>query len=498
MKTLRFVLLLSALAVCLCFLAGCRKKDTADVAALEQQLAEAQARIDELESQQDRQSTPDAQNGGEQEDLEAAYAAKAAELETLQAAYNATAAELEALQATLSLDTVELQAAYAAKVAELTTLQTTYAARIAELEEELAGKEQTIALLQQEMETFPTTQSLYTFELKNDGTYALATAAADITEAVIPTRYKSVPVTQIGAGAFQDCRALTSVTIPDGVTSIGRYAFSGCTGLTSIAIPTGVVSIGEGAFAGCTDLAGVYIADLAKWCDISFGNYQANPLCCAHKLYLNNELIKTLVIPDGIKSIGDFAFAGYASMTNVTIPDSVTSIGKYSFSGCTGLTTIAVPAGVVSIGESAFDDCANLTVVYITDLAKWCGISFGNANANPLYYAHNLYLNHALIRTLVIPDGVTRIGQYVFQSCTGLTSISLASSLTYLDAHAFRGCGQLETIAFRGTKAQWSALIQKTDWEATFNLYAVTCTDGIVPALYTVGSFDVDDPSRPG
>jgi len=128
-----------------------------------------------------------------------------------------------------------------------------------------------------------------------------------------------------------------------------------------------VTSIGYEAFTGCWELTGVYIRDLAAWCSISFGDSSANPLYNANKLYLNNELVTDLVIPDSVTSIGDCAFPGCTGLTSVTIPDSVTSIGSFAFCGCTGLSSVTIPDSVTSIGNNAFNDCTGLTSVTIPD-----------------------------------------------------------------------------------------------------------------------------------
>ena len=124
-----------------------------------------------------------------------------------------------------------------------------------------------------------------------------------VTKANIPHTIKGVTVTCIGNDAFDNCRSLTSVTIPDSVTSIGDSAFRYCTSLTSVTIPDSVTSIGDTAFQYCTSLASV-------------------------------------TIPDSVTSIDEYAFYDCKSLTSVTIPDSVTSIGDWAFSGCKSLTNV--------------------------------------------------------------------------------------------------------------------------------------------------------------
>ena len=160
-----------------------------------------------------------------------------------------------------------------------------------------------------------------------------------LTSVIIPNS-----VTSIGGYAFSWCSGLTSVTIPSSVTSIGGSAFYDCSGLTSITIPESVTSIGGSAFAYCSGLTSVYITDLTAWCNISFSNSPANPLCYAPHLFLNGEDVKNLVIPNSVTNISDYAFYGCSGLTSVTIPNSVTSIGSSVFKGCSGLTSITIQA----------------------------------------------------------------------------------------------------------------------------------------------------------
>ncbi|MGN1442517.1 MAG: leucine-rich repeat domain-containing protein, partial [Acutalibacteraceae bacterium] len=203
-------------------------------------------------------------------------------------------------------------------------------------------------------------------------------------------------VTSIGNLAFYKCTSLTSVTIPESVKSIGKgafnyctgltkiywnaekiqslcylqycgccyygvfrgagtglkvifgdnvkripdYAFYECTGLQSVTIGKSITSIGNEAFGKCTSLTNVNISDLSAWIRIVFGNRYSNPLCCGGKLYINGTLATNITIPDGLTSIGDYAFIGYTDLKSLTIGKSVKSIGYSAFSGCTKLTKI--------------------------------------------------------------------------------------------------------------------------------------------------------------
>ena len=188
--------------------------------------------------------------------------------------------------------------------------------------------------------------------------YGMFYNCSSLTSVVIPDS-----VISIGEYAFAHCSSLTSVIIPDSVATIGYGAFYNCTSLTSVVIPDSVTSIGSYAFS-CSSLTAVYITDIEAWCNISFDDSTANPLYYAKNLYLNNELVTELVIPNTITEIKAYAFDGCSSLTSVVIPDSVTSIGNYAFEYCSSLTSVVIPDSVTSIGERAFYNCSRLATVY--------------------------------------------------------------------------------------------------------------------------------------
>ena len=239
-------------------------------------------------------------------------------------------------------------------------------------------------------------------------------------------------VTTIGDCAFEGCSSLTSATIPDSVRYIRYAAFFGCSSLTSVTIPDSVTTIGDGAFAYCSSLT-------------------------------------SITIPDSVTTIGRDAFSGCSSLTSVTIGDSVTTIGNEAFYGCTGelvincnipsassdssgafygskFTSVTIGDSVTTIGKYAFYSCDSLTSVYISDLSAWCKINFEGSDANPLYYAGNLYLKNELVTDLVIPSDITEIKFGAFYNCSSLTSVTIPDSVTTIGKSAFNGCCSLTSI----------------------------------------------------
>ena len=156
---------------------------------------------------------------------------------------------------------------------------------------------------------------------------------------------------------------MESVTIGNGVTSIGIEAFAYCSSLTTLTIGKNVELIDYVAFYGCEKLEAVYISDLSAWCNITFdhylswidnGKYHANPLFYGAKLYLNNQELTDLVIPDDVKYISSGAFYNFAHVTKVTIGDNLEQIEDCSFWGCDSLTEVTIGKSVKKLGESAF------------------------------------------------------------------------------------------------------------------------------------------------
>ena len=276
----------------------------------------------------------------------------------------------------------------------------------------------------------------------------------------------------IGEGAFFDCYSLSNIVIPDNVTSIGSNAFKNCSSLSNIVIPDSVTSIGNGVFSGCFSLKYIFIPvnviclngnPFSEWngkldclstnfvheCDILFNKDKSEIIS------FRNQKIESYIIFSNVKRIGDSAFSGCTSLSNIIIPDSVTSIGDGAFYGCSSLTKIVLPDSVTSIGFGAFEGCISLAEVVISDSVTSIGSNaFRDCSSlsnivipdSVTSIGSNAFRDCSSLSNIVIPDSVTSIGDYAFEGCASLSDIVVPDSVTSIGSNSFRGCRSLSNI----------------------------------------------------
>ena len=166
-----------------------------------------------------------------------------------------------------------------------------------------------------------------------------------------------------------------------------------------------------------------------------------------------SSYIKSVIIENGVTSIGQMVFNWCTCLTDITIPNSVTSIGQMAFNGCTNLTDITIPNSVTSIGNYAFFNCESL-------------------------------------KSVIIPNGVKSIGNYAFNGCKSLTSITIPNSVISIGDCAFDNCTSLKFVDYNGTKSQWEKIEFGTSNNNLTNAI-IKCSNGIIgnSNIFTIDNF---------
>ena len=256
----------------------------------------------------------------------------------------------------------------------------------------------------------------------------------------------------------------------------GHLVYNIETDITSVHIPKSIKEI-HTEFAHYD----IYVEDLAAWCNIDFTNpYGSLPdpkYTLPQNLYVNNQLVTDLVIPDGVTHISDAAFMGFHGIKSLTLPASVVSIGKKAFcrsklekvtipatvkqiglaafEGDNEMTSLTIAEGVAEISPAAFADCLSLTKVSIPSSVKtignfafrWCDsmeeLTIANGVENIGEWA---FFQCEKIKNVSVPGSVKTIGRSAFTACKNLKTVNLVEGLESIDRYAFENCTSLESL----------------------------------------------------
>ncbi len=188
---------------------------------------------------------------------------------------------------------------------------------------------------------------------------------------IIPSQYNGLDVVKIGDMAFENCKHIKRIVLPETIKTVGIWSFLNCTGLTEINLPKSVQTLSSTAFTGCSNLERITV-------DSENENYYAEGNCVissSRKLLILG--IKTSIIPntENVTAIAENAFADCSGLTEITIPENITSIQSQAFAGCSSLKKITLSSSVKLIGNSAFANCTSLeTIVFQGKKSEWDSI----------------------------------------------------------------------------------------------------------------------------
>ncbi len=342
-------------------------------------------------------------------------------------------------------------------------------------------------------------QAQYTYTTDN-GTITITGYTGPGGDVTIPSTVNGLPVTSIGNYAFYNNTSMTSVTIPDSVTYIGYSAFWDCFSLTSVRIGYGFTNNFRDAFSGSTNLIAITVNVLnpvySSVDGVLFNKSQTALIQCPARK------AGSYAIANGVTDIGNNAFSGCRSLTNITIPASVTNIWNSAFGGCTSLTAITVddlnpvyssvdgvlfnksqtvlilcpegragsysiPNSVISIGGSAFSFCTSLTSVVIPNSVTSIGdsafircvslasVTIGNGLTG---IRAGTFSGCRSLTNITIPSSVTDIGGGAFSECTSLISVTIPNSVTSIGNFVFYSCYSLTAITVDSLNSAYSSV----------------------------------------
>ena len=288
-----------------------------------------------------------------------------------------------------------------------------------------------------EVETASTTgELLYTLTLQNNYTVGKNGNAQNNTAIIyIPSLYNNYLVTEIVDHGFENCHALRLVEMPSTIITIGDYAFAGCGLLQSVTIPSSTRNIGYYVFHGCNSLTSISI----EIGNSRFSTDGKSLLSLVGDTFVQYCTVSQsdYTIPSTVKLIDIRAFSG-CQLQTIIIPDGVNEINEYAFSDCSGIETIHIPFSVSVLETGVFSECNELVSVTIDSM------TIQTFSDNLFYRCYNL-------ETIIIPNSVRHIGSYAFFECTSLNRIIIPNVVEIGD-YAFSRCSSLNTFIFNGDR----------------------------------------------
>ena len=254
------------------------------------------------------------------------------------------------------------------------------------------------------------------------------------------------------------------VVVDDSVKVICNSVFANCPNLKTVRIGDSVETIGNGNFANCPKLETVSVPDVVH----AFGQnnflndnsvtLRIRPVdyVIDDNVYNDNLLfVTTVIIEDGITTIGQYAFYNDTSVLVLSVPNTVNYIGAYAFYNCNSIKEINIPVGVGAIYSHTFFGCASLesivtpnTVSFIEDYAFYGCVEVRTLTISNTCESigSNAFYNCKSIEELIIPDSVKYIGTYAFRSCVKITELDFSDNVEEIGACAFYDCNALETV----------------------------------------------------
>ena len=247
-------------------------------------------------------------------------------------------------------------------------------------------------------------------------------------------------VTEISILAFNKCKYLTEVTIPNSV-EVMEINFGACENLTAINILEGNQNY--------TDIDGVLFNNNKKRLIAYPGGKEGAYIIPSsvteimYSAFFGCPKLTSVTIPKSVKNVSG-GFKDCPLLESVTLSEGIKSVENYTFDNCPDLTELALPDSLTDIGNLAVSGDNNLKAINVSDKNRTYtsidGVLFRKGKSEIVIYPNKKGGEYA------IPDGVKKIGGYAFYECTELTAIEIPSSVTSIEGRIFEGCTELTSV----------------------------------------------------
>lgn len=336
-------------------------------------------------------------------------------------------------------------------------------------------------------------------------------------------------ISQFERCAFKNCKKLTGVYIPDSLRYTGSSGISGeafgpfsyctnlefvkfgensqmhstaigmfygCNKLTEIHLSKSITSFGYASFGACTNLKNFYYyGDVEDWCKVRLGEYGLS-LSSDAKVYFNGKLVKDIVVPENVTTIGNSQFCGFYWVESITLHDGITSIGDHAFQG-TNIKTMYIPDGITQIPYGCFNNCTSLRYLSLPasinktgsivagyvfsncsldmlefrgTFEQWINVEHRDSYSNPVTFAEAFTTIDGIPSEYVIPSYMTNIPYMSFSGLKGLNKVILHDEVTNIQGNAFYKCSNLTDVVLGNnvTKIDRSAF---NETNVQYNIY---------------------------
>ena len=231
-------------------------------------------------------------------------------------------------------------------------------------------------------------------------------------------------------------KTLEKAKFVDTVVHIEAWALGQCASLISVVLPEGVESIGDYAFCRCSSLPKLELPSTVKELGTS--------------AFSNCISLKEINIPSSIITLNSAVFVGCSMLESIELPEGIETIPHFFFEGCSNLKSFTIPSTVKTIGDSAFHGCYKLTNLIIPETVTTILDSA---------------FRDCRFTSIELPSKITNIPKHAFLDCCYLESITIPKSVSNIGLGAFKDCSRLRNIKYGSTKENWDKITKDSTWD---------------------------------